>query len=574
MNKLKRWLAKLWQVLKSSIRRFPETIFISLILVVILIIDNHMDYDDDQVLMKLSMVLILGIFLSAAFKLIIEKFNLSLVYRAIGDMGFIVYSLIFYLQIPEDPDDVFMIRYALAMAIAIFIFTLVPYLWHRKGYGIYCVKLIVSFLITYLYTLVLYLGIIAIIFAIDFLFDLNISEKIYFDTFVAAVGLFGLTFYLGKIPAIDATIEDYKYPVVLRVLLVSIVVPLIAIYTLVLHAYLVRVIVAIGWSDAFVSQLVIWYGFVSVILMIVLYPLKDESQLVKVFYNYYPFAMIVPMVMLAISMGIRINAYGLTVPRVMVILAWLWFVGTIVYVIIGKGKLSQFIVVGFIGLFILGVYSPVNVFSISHNAQEERLTDLLVSGGILVDGKILKQASIDEASQVMISDSIDYFLKYRGLEKVSYLPVGFEVADMEEYFGFAYVNDHYYVDDFGKTYVNYYREETMMIDIVGYEYHAIVSPRYDDEAIDRVDGVNIIGEKGKIILIDEGVTLFEEDVSLLLTQEGDPFDYNEMNEPIELIFEESWGKMKLVFNEFDGTMEDGQLEVTDYEVQVYWTLDL
>ncbi len=572
MNKFKQWIDRLWRVLKISVNRFPETLLISLTLVVVLILDNHMDFDSEQLLVKLALVLSLGIPISAMITLTIERLNLNYFYRIGLALGVIVYCGVFYYLIPEEIGQRFMIRYAIVTAIAYFLFTLVPYVWKREKYGLYCVKLLVSFFVTYLYTLVLFLGVIAIIFAVDFLFELDISEKIYFDTFIAAVGLFGLTYFLGKVPNIDDELGDYNYPSVLRVLLVSIIVPLISVYTLVLHAYLIRVLVSIGWSDGFVSQLVIWYGFVSVILMVLLYPLIEDSKIVKAFYKYYPYAMIIPLIMLAITMTIRINAYGFTILRALVFVAWLWFVLSVAHVIVKKGRISQNLVVGFILLFGLAVFSPVNVFTASDSAQTKRLSNLLESSGILEDDTLVPQGSLDEASRILISDLIGYLDESGGLEEVAYLPEGFNTNDMKEVFGFDYISDRYYVDEFGQTYVNYFNETPLLTDITGYDYHMKVSSRYDEEDQRTDDGLMVMDQDGTVIVQLDGQVLYETSIEALLMDQDLPVGYTEGTDPMMVEVDGDWGSMKMVFNDINGQMNDDVLEVTYYSADVFITL--
>lgn len=572
MNKFRQWMNRLWRVLKISVNRFPETLSISLVLVVVLIVDNHIDYDQEQQLVKLAMVLSLGIPISALIKMVVERFKLSNLYRIGLATGLLAYCVIFYYLMPEDLAQRFMIRYATATAIAYFIFTLIPYLWKRQKYGLYCVKLLVSFFVTYLYTLVLFLGVIAIIFAVDFLFELNISEKIYFDTFIAAVGLFGLTYFLGKVPRIDEVLDDYRYPIVLRVLLVSIVVPLISVYTLVLHAYLIRVLVSIGWSDGFVSQLVIWYGFVSVILMVLLYPLIEESKIVKAFYNYYPYAMIIPLIMLVITMTIRVNAYGLTILRIFVLVACLWFVICVTHVIVKKGRISQNLVVGFVLLFGLLVFSPINVFTISDNSQTKRLSKLLESAGILEEDTLVPQGSLDEASQLLISDLIGYLDESGGLEEVTYLPGDFNTNDMKEVFGFDYISDRYYVDEFGQTYVSYFNETPLMSDITGYDYHIRVSSRFGEEDQRTSEGLMVVDQDRTVMVKLDGQVLYESSIEVLLMGKDLAAGHTEGTEPMIVEVEGDWGSMKMVFSDINGQMNDDVLEVTYYVADVFITL--
>ncbi len=574
MNRLMQWLSKLWIILRSSLRRFPETMVIALVLTILVIIENHMAYDTEMVLAKWIMVLALGIPMSSMLVLVSERLKRRWKIRILLDALLIGCGLIFRAVIPETVDDVFMIRYALATLMAYLGFTLIPYLRHREGYGAYLVRLITAFFVTYLYTIVLYLGLIAIIFAVDFLFDLNLDGKIYLDTFITAVCLFGLAYFLGKVPGIDEETLSDQYPTVLRILLSAIVLPLICIYTVVLYAYLVRVVAFIGWSGSFVSQLVLWYGFVSVVLLILVYPLKSKVRYIPAFQKLYPLALLVPMGMLLISMTIRIQAYGLTVPRAFVLLAWLWFVTAIVFGIVKQYSYSQWVVVAFIALFTIAVYAPVNLFTISANSQVHRLTEHLNSLQMLEEDRILRRTDLSEGDQVVISDLVGYLIKYRGLSQAAFIPADFEESDMEEVFGFSYAYSTRYVDDFGSEYIYYQVERPVAIPIADYEIYTSIWHTFDSEK-SREDSRELLVEaEGDILrVVMEGEVIYEGALSELLIESGVAMTYVYENQPIELIVEETWGNMHLYLKSFSGRKRNEEIEIDYFDGDVFFIIN-
>lgn len=569
VNRFRVWFEKLWKVLRNSVNRFPETLLFSAAFVVVMIVNNRMDSDPGEVLERVAMVLALGIPLSAIIKLLLERYRLSVLYRIAADVALVAYAVMFYLLLPEELDSIFGMRYGAATIIAYLVFTLVPYLWRRTYYSLYCVKLMVSFLITYLYTLVLYLGVIAIIFAVDFLFELNIGEEIYFDTFIAAVGIFGLTYFLGKVPEVAEDISWYRYPKVLRILLVSIVVPLISIYTVVLYAYLVRILVAIGWSGSFVSQLVIWYGFASVALLILLAPLMAQGRLVRRFYRIYPIAMLVPMAMLAISMIIRIDAYGLTVPRGVVMLSWFWFVIAIIELSLRKDKEPQALVTALVLVFIIGMFSPVNVFTISNSHQISRLTGYLEDMDMIRDNQVVARDDLGDGDRILVSDILSYLEEYRGLQQVSYLPEGFTLKDMRDVFGFTHMQDRSYVNEYGRIYIEYHMGRSALTDIKGYDFHSTVMNRPSEDPVLFGKGVELTGAEGSVILYLDGEITYETSIEDLLTSHKVDLHYSEGETPPILLIEEPWGRMKLLFTEYYGYYEEDDLELDFYRIDVF-----
>jgi hypothetical protein len=159
------------------------------------------------------------------------------------------------------------------------------------------------------------------------------NGEIYFDVFIIAVFVFGLTYFLGRIQKLSDNLKDYKYPVVLKVLFVSIIMPLVSVYTVVLYAYLIRIILTMTWPQGIVSNLVTWYGFISIILLILIEPLIPSSSWVAKFRKFLPIAILIPFIMLIISIMIRINAYGITILRYLVVAAWVWLLFSALFLI-------------------------------------------------------------------------------------------------------------------------------------------------------------------------------------------------------------------------------------------------
>lgn len=573
MGKFKDGMLKLKNILINSLKRFHETIFISTILVVVLIINNRTDWDYRDTLEHIALIAALGIPISASWVLIYERLGLRSMWRIIGGVSILAYGVISYLLKPVEIDDYYMIRYAFASAIFYFIFTLIPYYWNRRGYGKYCVRILTSFLTTYLYTIVLYLGVIAIIFTIDRLFNLNLSEEWYFDIFAISTGIFGLTYFLGQVPMVEDDLSTYQYPKILRVLLTVIVMPLLGLYTLVLYMYLIRIVVSVGWEDGFVSQLVIWYGFISLALMILVYPIKDHQKWVSKFYTYYPMSMIVPLIMLGISIGIRLNAYGLTVLRGMVFLALVWFVYGVVDHILFKSLKVQWIVIGFICIFSLAVFSPINVITMSVNQQIRRLETELMDLNMISEGRLVARDNLEEGNMRGISSILNFLDEYRGLDKVEFIPDGFVLGDMEEVFGFSYMNAYYYQDEFGRSYLNYYQDD-LLVNIEGYEYHQPVTSRFNEQSQPTGD-LFVIGKEDRLQVYIKGDLRFDETITNILASEGYDFDYmsGDDDKLIRVESQVDGGDIMMVFTNINGYEDNGQLVVDYYEVDVYISVD-
>jgi len=573
MTKLSNILNRIGNILVLSMKRFPETIFISTALVVFAIMKNHSYNYDNMVLTKLILVLALGIPISICLLLVQERLKSSLLFRAIGILLLINYGTLFFRLIPMDITEKFAIRYAFASAIFYLLFTLVPYLLNRKEYSLYIIKLATSFFITYLYTLVLYLGIIAIIFTVDQLFNLNINSDIYFDTFIIAVGIFGLTYYLGRIPKLSDTLDDYNYPLVLRVLFVSIIMPLVTVYTAVLYAYLIRIIVTMTWPQGIVSNLVTWYGFVSILLLLVTEPLIPTSPWTTKFRKYLPIAITVPLIMLIVSIMIRINAYGITILRYLVVAAWIWLATSILYLIFRKKGSYQYLMISFILIFTIAMFSPINGFKVSINSQVNRLENILEDNSMLKDGLIIPNQNLDTQSQSNISSIMSYLDKEKSFDHISILPNDFNLDDMEAVFGFTY-NGGYYSDGTVVKTVDFSYAEPSVNVIKDYDYHASIRV-YDKELSSlNTDDITIEVQSNNIVVSKGGSIIQTIEVVKLLDENSIDigFEYKQADAPIVMTKTYDHLKMMLVINELHGQVDNDNLDLNYYEGDMYFSI--
>ena len=137
-------------------------------------------------------------------------------------------------------------------------------------------------------------------------FELNIDNDIYFDVFIIVAGLFSVTHFLGHVLETDILIDEKYYPPVLKVLFVYIIIPLISIYTLILYAYFVRLIILREFPINILGHLVVWYGLISVILLFFINRIKSVNAYTEKFYKFFPVAIMLPLAMLFAAVVNRI----------------------------------------------------------------------------------------------------------------------------------------------------------------------------------------------------------------------------------------------------------------------------
>ena len=155
-------------------------------------------------------------------------------------------------------------------------FAYIPWISNKKNYEFYIIEVFSDLFLTIIYSLVLYLGIAAIFFTINQLFNANIVGKYFYYVFLIIAGVFAPSLFLSRIPEVDEKFEGYEYPKSLKVLLLYIVIPLLTIYSTILYAYFLKIIVTRTWPQGVVSHLVLWYSTFSIAVIFFITPIIKE----------------------------------------------------------------------------------------------------------------------------------------------------------------------------------------------------------------------------------------------------------------------------------------------------------
>ena len=457
--------------LKSSFQRFPETALVSILLAVVgIILNREFNFSNDSIesLEKLIMILILAVPISTYGKLLYENNNKIKIRIFVDIIAVIILSAI-YVNVPNPLDSKFMIRFFSLLISFLLMFSLIGY-YKKENYSIFIIKLISNFFITFLYSLILYIGISSMIFTVEKLFELNLNSEIYLDIYILISTIFSITYFLARLPENDEKLKVIMYPSVLKKLNFHIIVPLIIIYTLILYSYFIKIIMNKEFPINLLSHLVLWYGLISVLVLFFINKIKDKNKFIKIFYKYFPLIFMVPLVMMFLAIFKRIFDYSITPPRYFVVVLGIWLFFSMSYIFFSKKFNSKAFPLLAIFLILISVYGPQSSFTISKKLQENRFISLLESFDMLENGEIIKNKNISEIQESEISNFIKYFDEYSELNNIQILPENFEIDDMKKVFGFEY--NYYYRNKYKNSdIINYYFYiENEIINISEFDY--------------------------------------------------------------------------------------------------------
>ena len=540
--------------IRSAYKRFPIPLILAALSGILLIMLNELSWsgkDIEEDISRLVMVLMLGVPITLGLKLLWERLDtVKIVLKLSAYAAAAVFLILYYFLMIKDFEMVPVLRYILISGMFYLISACITCWFDGRNYEMYIIKVFTRFLITGIFALVMFGGIAGVLASIDGLLEVNVPSKAYLYTFYIIATFFVPSYAFAGIPQSYKELDDAKYPKSLSVLLLYIMIPIVCAYTVILYLYFIKVLIEWTLPKGMVGNLVLWYSIVSIIVIFFIAPVIQEKKWVKGFVFWFTKLILPCIVMLFIAVGIRINAYGVTESRYFVVLTGLWAFGIFIYWNISGVRRNIILPASLAVLLIISSGGPFSAFNISIRSQSNRLKEIVQNYGML-EGGVLKPAkdTISQKDRGNIRSILTYFDGNHSLSDVSFLPSGFKIEDMSEYFGF---NLYEYSD--GTTYFNFTSEKVNAVDISAYDY--LVSLELGGVNGEKVKfGNSYIAEYSKY---NQAIEVYENNEKIY------SFDLKGFVEKIR----EGYGEDKYEIDQKDMTIED---ENSHFAIRIMFT---
>lgn len=231
-------------------------------------------------------------------------------------------------------------------------------------------------------------GLNAVLFALEELFGIDVPRKLNSDIWIVCFCLIWPWRALSSMPSnFDAPDGDYC-PRWIGFIARYIYVPLASVYLVILYAFAVKIGVQWDLPKGQIAWLVCWFALVGVATKLTIYPLRDSGhRLLRLFDRCFFPALFLPAGLLAIAVGVRVEAYGLTEERYLLILLTVWLFVLALFFSFGGRRLV-------VAPLLLGVFlvfasvGPWSAVDISIRSQIARLEPLLIENGFMSDGRL------------------------------------------------------------------------------------------------------------------------------------------------------------------------------------------
>ncbi|WP_055146221.1 DUF4153 domain-containing protein [Jiulongibacter sediminis] len=405
--------------LLHSHRRFPLALLSAFVLATLLI--YSISQEDDQVfegLIETISTFVLGIPLMFSLELLAErKWWNKWMLLAGGLFVLVIYFFTTEFH-PEDNENIpFLIRFLGLALIFHLMVSVLPYLKVRdqQKFWNFNKTLFLSILISALYSATLLAGLNLAILAIDQLFEANIDGKVYGYVAVFIGTYVNTTLFANNVPNLEEIDNELSYPKGLKLFTQYVLLPLVAIYLIILLSYEVKILLQWELPKGWVSNLVLASGVFGVLAFLLLYPIKNSSSWVGRFNKLYYWILLPLIVLMMVAIYVRIDQYGVTEPRYLVAILACWLLGISLYFIISSKDEIWWIPLSLIAVAFIATFGPLSSISVAERNQERRMTEVLNKYNLLPEGKLVKNSEMKLTTEDAdkLSGGLDYLSRRR-----------------------------------------------------------------------------------------------------------------------------------------------------------------
>ena len=410
-------LGRLIPALRDAVSRFAPSCLCALVNATMSLLMFH-DIGDQDIVERLFAISALGLIALTSVKLAAESRHWSTaVYSGVAVVVLAIITGLVYLVFEPFPFGSGYYIFAVAL---IFSLLFAPYtgrhsdnrsVWYfnyRTGVAVFfgnCSALILGAGSS--------LGVISL----GYLFDLEIPGKVYVYIWIFCGSLLLPFYILSNIAkAFDDEAAFRDFPKGIRFVVNFILVPLLLGYMAILYAYFFKIIVEWQLPRGDLGGMIVAFGTLGITTMLVAYPIRDiGTRLLALLYRYYYFVLVVPILLLAVAIGTRIDEYGVTEPRYVVAMMGVWFFAVTCLAIWKQERFEiRYVPMILAVLMLLASFGPWGAVEMSFSSQLGRFESMLTKHRMLVDGQAVKtNVELPFEDRRTLSSMLTFFIKHQ-----------------------------------------------------------------------------------------------------------------------------------------------------------------
>ncbi|MDR1699179.1 MAG: DUF4153 domain-containing protein [Prevotellaceae bacterium] len=428
-------ITSITEKLSLLLKRFPISILLVAGLAVLFFVAINSDFDD--VSYRLWFFFSVGAFISIAAVLFSEDFLNYLKTCVITLFSVLLWGL-YCLFLPEKADDVQtgkIIEISVISAVAFCSMFFISFLKKNqdRAFWNFTTQTLFQMTLACCFGSILFGGLSLALLAIDSLFGVSVAGEVYAHLAVVCFALFAPLYFLANIPAkAEKHNQDIFYTKIQKILSLYILMPILAVYAVILYAYLFKIVIAWELPNGWVSWLVSALALGGLLVITFLFPVREQESNKAVNFISRWFGLLILPLLLLMTVGIfrRIGDYGITINRGYVLLLNIWFYGIYIYLFLTNSKHIKWILISMVAVALLVSVNFWGVANVTRNSLSKEVSAILN-----------KQTSAEEARAVFAGMTQD---EKDGIKsKLEYLHRNFGKESVQPFFSDT-VSDSYW----------------------------------------------------------------------------------------------------------------------------------
>ncbi|MEO0509450.1 MAG: DUF4153 domain-containing protein [Verrucomicrobiota bacterium] len=392
--------------LRATFVRFPIPTSVAALTTALLVLAIGEDFDESHIF-RLAFLTGLGFVASLLCDLVAEARGASGRNRLIGHTGILILLLLYgRFFMPEFLDEArppfwygyFILLFALHLGIA-----LVPAIGKSGSEKLWRFNLncFLRYFFSSVNAALLFGGLALALLSVDKLFELGLDDELYPQLWVICALFAHPMLFLSGLPRIDSPEEATDFPKPLRFSLCFIGLPLVALYLLILYAYIAKIGIQWSWPNGWVAMPIFVLAVISLLTFVLSLPLPKTENWARFFHRWLFRALLPLSVVLFLALQVRLGDYGMTINRYLGLALAVWLFGLSLAYIIRPALKIAWMPFSLLLIALLSIYSgPIGAFGWSERAQMGRIQNMAEEFGVLKNGILVPSTGDFESERV------------------------------------------------------------------------------------------------------------------------------------------------------------------------------
>lgn len=451
------------------VKRFPISILLIIGLAILFFIGINRDFDD--ISYQLWIFFSVSAILSVVTTLFIEDYFSNLKNYGITLFAVLLWG-IYCFFLPEKFDDIQInkgIEIFVIGGVAFFAIFFISFFKNNNdnAFWNFTTHTLFQMVLASIFGSILFGGLSLALLAVDSLFNISVDSKTYWNLAVICFALFTPIYFLANIKnKTEKHSDKIFYNKVHKILALYIITPILAVYAVILYAYLFKIIFAWELPNGWVSWLVSALALGGLLVITILYPVRklEENKIVNFISHWFGLLILPLLLLMTIGIFRRIGDYGITINRGYILILNLWFYGIYIYLFITKSRHVKWILISFVAIGLITSLNAVGVANVAKKSLSKEVCTILV-----------KQKSVEEARKTFAE--MTHEEKARMKSTLEYLHKNFGKKSVQPFFIDA-VSDNYWnflselglqdVFEEASKHISFYTENDKTWQIAGY----------------------------------------------------------------------------------------------------------